>query len=344
MRPIINIMTKFQSPAIFMLTVFTAMAVSAASQPVLKIGEYTGCINKEIIIPVKVENMQEISAITLYIMVDTNSVEFLGLENVNSEFQSGNFIGNLSSEGNIILSWFSTSPASIDSGVICDMRLRITGDNTVFHFKNSSEFVKPDLSIVENVEYHDGLLTSVEEIQPTPETQSVVEGVVVNYSVDSFDNSNEFRWQMLRDGQWQDVNDDGTFAGCQSNRLYITVDTTLNNVQFRCNITNDSCSDFTKSCTLLVTPSFVDELGTTQSKVFPNPFNQRFFFITENDLSDGKIVVIDQKGKLVLEQENIFGNGKVNIIDFKSNEQGLFIMKVIDKVYSSEQVFKIIRN
>ena len=330
MQSIKNIFTDFQTPAIMLLTAFAAMTVNAAGQPVLKIGQYCGCKDHEVLIPVDVKNLEDIAAFTLYVKVDTNVVEYVGVENINEAFLTGSLIGNLA-EGRIILSWFSTASATIDSGVMCNIRLLLKDNETMFEFDNESEFVRSDLSVVENIQYENGWLSSIAGIRPSPAEISGLEGVTVTFEVNDFEGTNSYQWQQLSgDNVWFNLNDDNTFAGVHSNQLNIIIDYTLNNTEYRCEISHDSCVSFTHESLLSVIPSGISNHSTEKVhfSVFPNPSSVGYVTIkTEKEISVDRVEFRDLTGKTIMRSQLNNSNGS-NVINLDNIKNGYYFVQL----------------
>ena len=91
MKKKLQIISNFLTLTVLVIGLMVLPLVSI-SQPVLKIDDYFGCSSTEVVIPIKIENFNDISALTVYIGIDTSNIEYIGLENINDAFSSGMFV------------------------------------------------------------------------------------------------------------------------------------------------------------------------------------------------------------------------------------------------------------
>lgn len=118
----------------------------------------------------------QVSAITLKIDVDTNLIQFIGIQNtslVGSWLANYNFTEN---EISIIYTAFFGNGYDID-GKLLDLHLYYyAGFPASLHFKPGCEVTNVNLQTINNIDYVDGLIT-----QSTPEGVVSQDSIVVNY-------------------------------------------------------------------------------------------------------------------------------------------------------------------
>lgn len=348
MQPVKNIISFYSS----LITVLFAMMVFPSlvnSQPVVNIGDYTGCSNTEMLIPVEIKNMTDIAAITLFIKVDTADVDFMGVENVNDVFSSGDFVSNADTANQqIVLTWFSLTPATIDSGMICNLRVLLKGGSFNFEFRDNCEFAKSDLTIVENVEYSNGSLTTLSSYIPDPVTQSIIEGNTATIELHDLPQGLSLQWQKKVDENWIDISNDATFNGVTDAKLSIfNAPASMNESRFRCMIANGVCSEGTVESELFVTPNGIDDKHDqnylSPLTTYPNPAQTALNCVVNTDIYSGKLSLVNANGVIVDEQQitNLFA-GEVLTFNLFKIESGIYFVKLfkLNKMIASVKVLR----
>ncbi len=124
------------------------LPTNGISQPVVEIGEYAGCSNTQILIPVEITDFEEAGAITIYIGVDTDNVEYVDIENIDV-FSTGYFDGGISTESQVItLNWFGLTPACLESGIMYNNRMLFKNETVEFNFLDNCEIDRSNLAII----------------------------------------------------------------------------------------------------------------------------------------------------------------------------------------------------
>lgn len=319
------------------------------SQPVVKIGDYTGCSNTELLIPVEIKNMTDIAALTLFIKVDTADVVFMGVENVNDVFSSGDFVSNADTANQqIVLTWFSLTPATIDSGIICNIHVLLKGGAFNFEFQDNCEFAKSDLTTVDNVEYSNGSLATLSSYIPDPVTQSIIEGNTATIELHDLHQGLSLQWQKKVDDNWIDISNDATFDGVTSPKLSIyNALASMNESWFRCMIANDFCSEGTVESELFVTPNGIDDQHDqnylTPLTTYPNPVQTALNCVVNTDIYSGKVSLVNANGVIVDEQHisNLFA-GQVLTFNLNKMKSGIYFVKLfkLNKMIASVKVLR----
>jgi len=303
MQSIKNISTDFRNLAMALMAMVMFVAV-VNGQPVVKIGDTTGCSTTEMLIPVNVENMTNIAALTLYISTDTNVVKYIGVEDINGEFATGDFIGG-EDGGNqlVILNWFSLTPATIENGLMCNVRFLVKGGGSVdFEFQDNCEFINPDLSVVEGVQYVGGSLIALNSLWPEPVSQTITEGNSATIKLSGTIEGVEYQWQTMDGDDWINLEENEVYSGVLTPELSIEkVTADMNESLYRCLISNGVCSDGTSESELLVTPNGLHESLKDDSGllIWPVPANDKLYCRVNADVLSGRMVLINPAGQII---------------------------------------------
>lgn len=342
-----NIYSDFSR--LFAVVILLWMVPTAVvSQPSVRMHNIKGCSNTEVIVPIEIVNMQNIAALTLYIEVDTSTVEYIGVEDVNGAFSSGDFVGGENQQVQIInVNWFSTTPASIDSGLMCNIRVLLKKSSCDLLFSDDCEFINPDLSTVENVEYVNGSILALGSYVPDPVTQTVIEGSNVNITLTNVADGLFLNWQKFADDSWVNLENNATFSGVQTAELIMhSVSNDMNETTFRCLVSDNECAEGTFESELYVTPNsvsnMVDQSNLHALEVYPNPANNRLNCKINTDIRNGQIVLVTTKGEIVKRVNLVNAHaGDVVTINIKDNKVKLYLVNLYNKgaLVSSEKVF-----
>ena len=325
-------------------TLMFATACGTVTSQTVTVGNVIGCYDNETLVPVYAENLEDIAAITLYISMDTVNAELIGLQDINDIFNGGTFISN--QDGNILkITWFSSSSVDLDSGLMFNVNVVFNSGVAELNVLEGSEFSNSNLDIID-ITFVNGLITDILDIQPLPVTQSVNLGGSAEFSFD-FANIDDFsyQWQINYGQQWQNIVDDNFFNGATTNILKISnVSQDFNNLKFRCETYNDSCSGYTKENYLVVLPASVYENKKAERKIYPNPVNEVLHLTLSNEYSGGFVQVSDINGKILDKyslSENDYLKGVIDL-NMEEYKKGMYLISVFENRMIN--TFKVIRN
>ncbi len=320
----------------------------ATSQPVVNIGSVTSC-SEEVVIPINVKNFTNIAAITLYIGVDTDIIEYVGIEDIDDAFSSGNFVGGVSIEDHLItLSWMSLTAATIDSGVMCGIRISQKADSVNFNFRSNCEIANSDLIIIDNVEYEDGTLIALDSFILNPDSQSVLEGDTVTFELFDIPTNVFCQWQQYVDNSWTNIQDAPPYFGVQTSTLVIkSTSVDMNNTTFRCLLSNDVCSVGSNSSLLLVTPNSIGKLESFEKsavlEVFPNPVDTQFNCRFNVNVQRGVLKLVNSGGKEMFysEIQNVSAGDQI-LVDADSLKTGVYVLQLLvnNRLMSSVKIIR----
>ncbi len=313
------------------------LPASVIGQPVVKIGDYAGCSNTEILIPVEIEDFEDVGAITLYIGVVTDNIEYVGIENINDVFSAGNFVGGINLEGQFIsFNWFHSTPVYLESGIMCSIRILFKNESTEFNFLDNCEIARSNLTVIENVEYIDGSLVELSLLTPDPVSQSATEGSPATIEVPGLPDGISCQWQENADGNWVNIMDTPPYSGVQTSKLSIqSVSIEMNEGLYRCMLSNDDCSNGSVESELFVIPTGVEELNGENEiapmHVYPNPFDEHLTCVFNVNVSSAELRIIDTNG--VIKNYFKLGDvtaGKVLSLQIDNTKTGIYILQLFN--------------
>ena len=347
MQSIKKIIINFYN-LVLTMAVLVLLPVAVLSQPVVKIGNIAGCENTQILIPVEITNMENIAALTLYIKVDTNVVDYVGIEDVNEAFSTGEFVGGENkSNQEIILNWMSTTAANLESGVMCNIRVLMKNGSSDFIFLDKSEFAYPDLSIVSGVEYVNGSLHALSSINLEPATQSLIEGNNATIRLTGAVEGVNMQWQMKTDDNWIDLMDDATYSGVNSAVLALnSVSKEMNESLYRCILLVGNCLEETAESELLVGPNNINSQKSQVKQpvmVYPNPAGKILNCRINKDVSKGEIRLVNLNGMVINRQQLCkITIGEEMTMDVANIVSGVYFLQLYDdsKLISSVRVLR----
>ena len=335
MQSIKKIIINFYN-LVLTMAVLVLLPVAVLSQPVVKIGNIAGCENTQILIPVEITNMENIAALTLYIKVDTNVVDYIGIEDVNEAFSTGEFVGGDNKiNQEIILNWMSITAANLESGVMCNIRVLMKNGSTDLIFLDKSEFAYPDLSIVDGVEYVNGSLHALNTINLEPATQSLIEGNNATIGLSEVVDGVNMQWQIKIDNNWTDLVNDATYSGVSSEMLTInSVSKEMNESLYRCMLTVGGCSESTPESELLVNPNSIEgQKGQIEKPVmvYPNPAGKILNCRINKDILKGEIRLINLNGVVMNRQQLCrITNGEKMTMNVANIVSGVYFLQLYD--------------
>ena len=314
------------------------------SQPKLKIGHYKGCSNTEMLIPIEVIDFEEISALTLYIGVDSDNVEYVGIEDINDAFSNGDFIGGDNVDDQITLNWFSLTAANLDSGLMCNVRVLLKQDTSNFNFTDNCEIVQYPLTVLEDVEYSNGSMYAMQTFAIDPISQSVLEEAPALISMLELTEDVSCQWQENIEGNWTNLEDTPPYSGVLTSQLAIeVVSLEMNESLFRCLLSIDACSVESAESQLFVTSSGVDELKEQFISVFPNPTTDYLKCNFASSIQNVDLRLLSSTGEVVLRHhlESIISGEEVSL-NLANLSSGVYVLQLLkdNEMISAIKVLK----
>ena len=295
-----------------------------------------GCSNTEVLIPVEIENFVDVAAFTLYIGVNTENIEYIDIEGINDVFTTGNFIGGVNLEAQtIILTWTSFTPATMDDGVMCNIRVLFKNNPADFSFLDNCEIIDSDLTIIENVDYFDGSLVTLSSTIIDPVVQTVTEGEPATIALIGLAESISCQWQIKENENWINLEDVAPFSGAYTSLLSIhPVSANFNGSLYRCLLSSSTCSEASVESELFVIPVGIDELDVsseiTPLQIYPNPAVDQLNCIFNMDVQSGELRLINNNGVVLLQKHLAdIVSGEILFFDMVNIQSGNYLLQLI---------------
>jgi len=313
---------------LFIASVFWMMlSLLGLAQPVVNIQSLASCEGFDVDIPIEVLNFDDIAAFTLYIRVDTSNISFLGIEDIHQELSSGELVSHLqiNDSASINLSWAGNLSANIESGILCNLKIKLKSLSANFDFKKSCELAKSDFTIIANAVYNNGTLVSINNLNSEPDILSVAENQSCNFILPSLKNIN-YQWQIKEDENWININNNSNFLGSNTNKLIIVdAPPSISFAKFRCLITNNDCTSVTTESLLIVSGLGVSDNNGHELKIFPNPVGDILNYTIVPNLYEPNFKLFDINGKMILQSE-ILPNTSLGSLSLVGLKDGMYFL------------------
>jgi hypothetical protein len=227
------------------------------------LGNITSCAGETVLVPIDVMDFNDVGAMTFYIGYDTNTAEFLSIQNVNPAIPG--WISANASNGQVGIAYTYTEPFFITGEKLFDLSFTYFGDSTSLTFNSGTEIATTMLEIIPLDTYPGSLANSIlitgqpENVQSYPDND-------VTFGVSSTGDIN-FQWQENSGNGWINLQNNNTYSGVTTDTLTIS-DVTLdfNGNTYRCELSAGECTELTDIALLEVADAFpVATLGLTSS-------------------------------------------------------------------------------
>lgn len=301
----------------FLLFILTFVSLFCrAQQSTFFIQDKTACPGSEVNVPVYAGNLGNAGAITMFFAFDTTRLNFLSIEDVNS--QLSDLLYHEMSQGgkNLGVSWHSKSGFSAPGAKLFDIRFFYESGNVAIDFAEDCEIASTELEIL-NIDFENGVINPTVEIIDNPANATVNEWEDASFQVGGTADA-AFQWQQSVDGglTYQNLTEDQNFLGVNSMQLNILeCDLYQNEYQYRCLLEKEGCQVFSDPAVLFVNPvlhsqEIILKEGWNDFSSWLNPENQEWDDFLAAIL-DQIIIVSDGTG-IYYPQENINTLGQFN--------------------------------
>jgi cohesin domain-containing protein len=273
------------------------------SQTKVKIGNIYSCSNTEVIVPVEMENFEDIGAYTIYIEVNTENIEYIDVEGINEVFSNGSFVYNFLPQNQYItFNWTSLSGVSIESGVLCNLRVKLKEGQMTFAFLPKCEIVRSDLSIINDVRFINGNIVALNSILPDPVSQTLAESSSATIELPKLADNISYQWQINSGNGWINLSDNSNYSGVQTSKLVIqSVTSDMDNTYYRSLLTSGTCSEASETSELFVTISSLTEKNVMESIVaYPVPATDQLNCSFISNVTDAELRLENLYGERVL--------------------------------------------
>lgn len=209
----------------------------------------TACPGGTISLPLSVNNLYNISSITLNIGYDTNVITYTGYSGLDPQISAGTLMINQTGS-QLSIAWFSISPAWIGSGDLMTLNFLYKGGNTALSFNTATPgacLFTDAIGSPVTASYTDGSAAGASQppvISAQPQGVTVMATMSAGFTVTA-SNAAAYQWELSIDGgaTWNTLSNGSTFSGVTTSSL--TVSNTMlsmNGYQFRCVLTEAVCS------------------------------------------------------------------------------------------------------
>jgi hypothetical protein len=251
-----------------------------STQITTTIGSATACPESLITIPITVDQLLNVSAISLTLGWDPGVLTYVNTTDFNPAFSNPSEIIVNAGDGYWAMSWYNVVPLNIVNGTLADL---------VFTYHGNSTDLEWDLATVGNCEYDDpdgnvlaatfinGAVDSylTPEIITQPVDVTIYDGSNASFTVDAL-NVLTYQWFVSDDNgtTWTGLSDGGAYSGTNTAILQISAaDISFNGNLYHCVLTSDMCQVTTDDAELIVLP-VVQGINTTAGTVYACPNTQ----------------------------------------------------------------------
>lgn len=310
------------------------------------IDQHYQCEKQGILIPVRVSDFIDVSAITLHIEMDTDGLVYDSLVHPNELLQSGVLMDSFSiNNGKILLdiTWQGFTPITISSGTLFDLKVDFTIGSADINFTDDCEIALSDLSVVENAIFNDGNIQSL-HITTQPQNKTVIENSSASFSIIQH-GASSFQWQKNSGENWINLTNSDEISGTGSNELIIDhVPLDSDQTLYRCIISLDNCSLTSDSAVLTVKAVGIETISdlTSVLSVYPNPCDDILNVVVNTSAKNASLQLMHMTGKVVfqipVERMNESGYQSINMgqlssgfyfLQLKSENKLFDVVKVV---------------
>lgn len=218
------------------------------------------CAGSQIVVPVSVQYLYNVAALSLTLDYDPSVLTFVGTQNPNAQLAAGT-MNEFQFDGEWRMSWFSLTPINIGSGNLIELVFDYNGGTSPLTWNLATgycEYNDFDGNIL-LANFNNGSVGSngtVPNFTTVPVDMTVPHHGNAMFSV-AATNAVAYQWQVSTDGgtSWSNLTDNAVYSGVTTPELNITNAIYLyNGYKYRCLVTADVCGVPSPSATLTVTP------------------------------------------------------------------------------------------
>lgn len=184
----------------------------------LSISSAVGCAGDAIEIEVTANDLNTIGAITLFIEYLPDRLEFDTLTSLHpmlaamiyNDVQGGVPSASI---GKIGFAWSGFNPANLGNDMLFKLHFNFTGPTTEIGFSSACEIVDTAATILP-VAYSSGQISynDTVDVLAQPQPVTIIDNGIALFSINTV-NVNSYTWQMLDNGNWQDLSDGVMVSG-----------------------------------------------------------------------------------------------------------------------------------
>ncbi len=238
---IYNMKSLYSQRFLLLLSIGLFSLISYTQTITTAIENITTC-QGSIIIPVTVNNFNEVAAMSLNLDYNDQGLNYTGYQNPHDSLSSGMLIVN-SAGGQVIISWISLVPANIGNDTLIELQFS-TSTSGIYDLAwdtftpGNCEYSDINWNILP-VNFVNGTLTILQSpmINFHPENSSIYEGENTSFYVNAIGTSMAYQWQVSANGGtiWNDLSNSSTYSGVTGSTLNITGTTiSMDGYLYRC--------------------------------------------------------------------------------------------------------------
>jgi hypothetical protein len=227
------------------------------------LGNVTSCAGETVLVPIDVTDFNDVGAMTFYIGYDTNTAEFLSIQNINPAIP-GSISAN-ATNGQVGIAYSYTEPFYITGEKLFDLSFNYFGGSTSLSFEPGTEIANTMLEVLPLDTYAGNLGNSI-QITGQPDSVQSYPDNDVTFGVSSLGDIN-FQWQENSGNGWIDLQNNNIYFGVTTDTLTISdVSIEFNGNTYRCMLTAGECTEISDIALLEVAEAFpVASLGFISS-------------------------------------------------------------------------------
>lgn len=289
------------------------------------LGTITSCAGENVLVPVDVMDFYGVGAMTFYIGFDTNTAEFLSIENINPAIP-GTISAN-STNGQVGIAYSFTEPFDLSGEKLFDLSFTFLGGNSDLTFNQGTEIATVDLMIIPLDTYSGGIINSIQIIDQPEDVQSypdhdVIFGITAQGDI-------IYQWQENTGNSWADLQNNSVYSGVNTDTLALNdISLSFNGYSYRCVVTANECIEISNVALLEVASVYpaatLGNISSCPNSQLLEPVNAADFF----DVVDFSFnISFDTANLLFVSLENIYpalSSGSL-IISLLENNPGISI-------------------
>ncbi len=283
----------------------TALLEVALAFPVATLGLAITCPGNEVTEPLFVGDFYDVVEFTFNISFDTAYLAFMDLENIYPDLIPGNLTTSpLADPPGIIIHWEYTSPVSVTSGKLFDLRFDYVSGDHIIAFEPGTEVINSYSNPID-ITLNNGEISQhpVPQIITQPQDETVTEPSEAIFSVEA-SGTDEYLWQVSTDGgnSWTSLTEVIPYYNIYTPTLTINPSNyDINGYQYSCRLNNQYCTVYSFAATLTVdTLTFID--APEQINLFsvhPVPFRDNIRINLPDGYSRCLVSIYDIRGMLM---------------------------------------------
>jgi hypothetical protein len=312
-----------------------ALLEVALAFPAATLGYISSCPENTILEPVLVGDFFDVIEFTFNISFDTTSLDFLQIENIHPGLIPGNLtVSPLLNPPGLVIHWNHTTPVSIISDKLFDLKFDYDSQSHVFAFEDGT-VVLNSFSNPINITLNNGAITqyALPLITSQPQNDTVIELQVASFSVEASGTDN-YLWLVSTDdgNSWTDLTNTPPYTNVNTPVLTISPAVySMNEYQYACLLGNEFCTVFSTAALLVVdTLTYINiHEGKFTVQVYPVPFKDKIHLSLPDGSPYSQISIFNTDG-IRLFSANIrqqLNQAEVEL-DLSSLSNGLFLLKL----------------